>query len=94
MVLQHIFLVKLISSNFVVIIFQKMQKKYWQNANKVLYYYSNAESTYQSRYAGVAKLADARDLKSRGTQIPYRFDPGFRHHIYRGVEQPGSSLGS
>ena len=45
-------------------------------------------------YAGVAELADARDLKSRGTQIPYRFEPGFRHHIYRGVEQPGSSLGS
>ena len=45
-------------------------------------------------YAGVAELADARDLKSRGTQIPYRFDPGFRHQLYRGVEQLGSSSGS
>ena len=53
------------------------------------------EGQFERRlYAGVAELADARDLKSRGTQIPYRFEPGFRHHIYRGVEQPGSSLGS
>ena len=28
----------------------------------------------------MAEQADARDLKSRGTNIPYRFDPGFRHH--------------
>ena len=48
----------------------------------------------EKRYAGVAELADARDLKSRGTQIPYRFDPGFRHQLYRGVEQLGSSSGS
>ncbi len=27
----------------------------------------------------MAELADARDLKSRGTNIPYRFDPGHRH---------------
>ena len=31
--------------------------------------------------AGVAELVDARDLKSCGTQIPCRFDPGLRHHI-------------
>ena len=30
--------------------------------------------------ADVAELADARDLKSRGSYIPYRFDPGHRHH--------------
>ena len=30
--------------------------------------------------AGVAKLADARDLKSRETKVSYRFEPGFRHH--------------
>ena len=34
-----------------------------------------------------------------GLKIPwdffsYRFDPGFRHHLYRGVEQSGSSSGS
>ena len=28
----------------------------------------------------MAKLADARDLKSRDTRVSYRFDPGFRHH--------------
>ena len=77
----------------------------------------------------VAELADAQDLKSCGSQIPYRFDSGFRHQFfmeeypspvegiglenrevvqaaqgfeslflrqfcYRGIEQPGSSLGS
>ena len=30
-------------------------------------------------YAGVAELADARDLKSRETHLSYRFDPGRRH---------------
>ena len=30
-------------------------------------------------YAGVAELADAQDLKSCGTYLPYRFDPGRRH---------------
>ena len=29
----------------------------------------------------MAELADARDLKSRGTKVPYRFDPGFRHQM-------------
>ena len=29
--------------------------------------------------AGMAELADARDLKSRGTRVPYRFETGFRH---------------
>ena len=29
--------------------------------------------------AGVAELADAQDLKSCGTYLPYRFDPGRRH---------------
>ena len=44
--------------------------------------------------AVVAELADAQDLKSCGPYRPYRFDSGLRHHIYRGVEQPGSSSGS
>ena len=39
-------------------------------------YYSRAVN----KRAGMAEQADARDLKSRGTNIPYRFDPGFRHH--------------
>jgi hypothetical protein len=29
--------------------------------------------------AGVAEQADAQDLKSCGTKIPYRFDSGRRH---------------
>ena len=45
-------------------------------------------------YAGMAELADARDLKSREINFSYRFDPGFRHQSYRGVEQSGSSSGS
>ena len=48
--------------------------------------------------AGVAELADARDLKSRVTKVTYRFEPGVRHSLlateYRGVEQSGSSSGS
>lgn len=28
----------------------------------------------------MAKLADARDLKSRDARASYRFDPGHRHH--------------
>ncbi len=31
--------------------------------------------------AGVAKLADARDLKSRGARAPYGFDSRSRHHL-------------
>ena len=33
--------------------------------------------------AGVAKLADARDSKSRGLQGPCGFDPHLRHHRRR-----------
>ena len=32
-------------------------------------------------YAGMAELADARDLKSCAMKIAYRFEPGFRHHF-------------
>ena len=31
--------------------------------------------------AGMAELADARDLKSCVMKIAYRFEPGFRHHF-------------
>ena len=31
--------------------------------------------------AGVAELADARDLKSRVTKVTYRFEPGVRHSL-------------
>ena len=34
---------------------------------------------YHIDYAGVAELADAQDLKSCGTNLPYRFDSGLRH---------------
>ena len=34
---------------------------------------------FTSADAGVAELADAQDLKSCGTYLPYRFDPGRRH---------------
>ena len=30
-------------------------------------------------FAGMAELADARDLKSRDTRVSYRFETGFRH---------------
>ena len=33
----------------------------------------------ENSFAGVAELADARDLKSRDTRVSYRFDPGYRH---------------
>ena len=33
--------------------------------------------------AAVAKLADARDLKSLGGQLPYRFNSGQRHQKYK-----------
>ena len=33
--------------------------------------------------ADVAELADASDLKSDGTYLPYRFEPGHRHHRER-----------
>ena len=35
----------------------------------------------KQQFAGVAELADARDLKSRDTKVSYGFDSRFRHHI-------------
>ena len=36
--------------------------------------------------AGVAELADAQDLKSCGTNLPYRFDSGRRHYnLFHGI---------
>ena len=35
------------------------------------------------QFAGVAELADAQDLKSCGTNLPYRFDSGRRHYLLR-----------
>ena len=40
---------------------------------------SYADSDVREQFAGVAELADARDLKSRDTKVSYRFDPGHRH---------------
>ena len=46
----------------------------------------NGSGSYNARmdstgffFAGVAELADAQDLKSCGTNLPYRFDSGRRH---------------
>ena len=37
------------------------------------------DRNYRSNtYAAVAELADAQDLKSCGTNLPYRFDSGLR----------------
>ena len=44
------------------------------------------------RNAGVAELADARDLKSRDTEVSYRFDPGHRHH--RDSKTPSGRAGN
>ena len=38
--------------------------------------------------AGVAELADARDLKSRDTRVSYRFDPGYRHQTTKDGQRP------
>ena len=45
------------------------------NANR-----EDGEQEFHGENAGVAELADARDLKSRDTKVSYRFDPGHRHH--------------
>ena len=45
------------------------------NANR-----KDGEQEFHGENAGVAELADARDLKSRDTKVSYRFDPGHRHH--------------
>ena len=45
------------------------------------------EKQHGRRYAGMAELADARDLKSREIYFSYRFDPGFRHHFPRSICQ-------
>ena len=67
--------------------------------NKDVLYYESRQRTMGDGSAGVAELADARDLKSRDTKVSYRFETGHRHHNcgeikYRGVEQLGSSSGS
>ncbi len=50
-------------------------------AVNVIYYISSRGKTEASIQccAGVAELADARDLKSRVTRVTYRFKPGLRH---------------
>ena len=40
---------------------------------------SHSGRLHLSAYAGMAELADAQDLKSCGTNLPYRFDSGCRH---------------
>ena len=67
---------------------RKIEIRYWQKLVCMVYCQT------ASGNAGMAELADARDLKSRETHLSYRFKPGFRHQTvfpqtnqYRGVEQ-------
>ena len=61
------------------------KKSLWKPLDKtILRWYNNkalAETLSERELAGVAELADAQDLKSCGTIIPYRFDPGLRHQL-------------
>ena len=43
---------------------------------------------YPMDNAGVAELADAQDLKSCGTNLPYRFDSGRRHFCKTIINNP------
>ena len=43
---------------------------------------SNITIKVPNDFAGMAEQADARDLKSRGVNPPYRFDSGFRHQHF------------
>ena len=60
-------------------LFFKKEKKGVDISEKWCY---NIKAIRKSKvvYAGMAELADARDLKSREINFSYRFDPGFRHH--------------
>ena len=42
-------------------------------------WYNTMANRGGTQFAGVAELADARDLKSRDAKASYRFDPGHRH---------------
>ena len=46
----------------------------------------------KSENAGMAELADARDLKSRATRVAYRFETGFRHHFNTVENEEHSNL--
>ena len=48
----------------------------------VIKWYNIQAFNRRIKSAGVAELVDARDLKSRGTNVPCRFDPGLRHQFY------------
>ncbi len=75
-------------------IFYSFFEKAIDKSSEVCY---NVRVASKRHSAGVAELADARDLKSRVTRVTYRFDPGHRHHtkfyISRG-RAVGSSSGS
>ena len=51
------------------------------------------EGVTQKR-AGMAELADAQDLKSCDPYRSYRFDPGFRHHLFLRYAREHSASGA
>ena len=65
-------------------IFLKNPKKVLTFVNLSVIIYEQCGKLHGQRYAGMAELADARDLKSREIHFSYRFDPGFRHHNIAG----------
>ena len=58
---------------------EKKFSKALDNHTKMCYNNQAVREYTKRECAGVAELADARDLKSRDTKVSYRFEPGVRH---------------
>ena len=61
-------------------LFEKIKK----GIDKFRVWWYNNKALWENGSAGMAELADARDLKSRVTKVTYRFETGFRHHHIAG----------